>query len=84
MKILKKKNSTAMLSTGGDLEAIGDLASYCLFYLFDFPEQQFHIYLIFVLKSVSATPKSSKGTAGRSGYDDSTLPLVDKSQGQFC
>uniref|UniRef100_A0A803XR10 ARVCF delta catenin family member n=1 Tax=Meleagris gallopavo TaxID=9103 RepID=A0A803XR10_MELGA len=31
-------------------------------------------------QSVSATPKSSKGTAGRSGYDDSTLPLVDKSQ----
>ncbi|KFR08249.1 Armadillo repeat protein deleted in velo-cardio-facial syndrome, partial [Opisthocomus hoazin] len=25
-------------------------------------------------------PKGSKGTAGRSGYDDSTLPLVDKSQ----
>uniref|UniRef100_A0A8C8BI91 ARVCF delta catenin family member n=1 Tax=Otus sunia TaxID=257818 RepID=A0A8C8BI91_9STRI len=35
-------------------------------------------------QSVSATPKGSKGTAGRSGYDDSTLPLVDKSQGQFC
>ncbi|KAM7089990.1 splicing regulator ARVCF isoform 1-T1 [Ciconia maguari] len=31
-------------------------------------------------QSVSATPKGSKGTAGRSGYDDSTLPLVDKSQ----
>uniref|UniRef100_A0A8C9FBS4 ARVCF delta catenin family member n=1 Tax=Pavo cristatus TaxID=9049 RepID=A0A8C9FBS4_PAVCR len=31
-------------------------------------------------QSFSATPKSSKGTAGRSGYDDSTLPLVDKSQ----
>lgn len=53
-------------------------------YLFDFPEQQFHIYLVFVLKSVSATPKSSKAAAGRSGYDDSTLPLVDKSQGRFC
>ncbi|KGL95818.1 Armadillo repeat protein deleted in velo-cardio-facial syndrome, partial [Charadrius vociferus] len=25
-------------------------------------------------------PKGSKGTSGRSGYDDSTLPLVDKSQ----
>ncbi|XP_075625326.1 splicing regulator ARVCF isoform X2 [Balearica regulorum gibbericeps] len=31
-------------------------------------------------QSVSATSKGSKGTAGRSGYDDSTLPLVDKSQ----
>ncbi|XP_017590224.1 PREDICTED: armadillo repeat protein deleted in velo-cardio-facial syndrome [Corvus brachyrhynchos] len=31
-------------------------------------------------QSVSAAPKGSKGTAGRSGYDDSTLPLVDKSQ----
>ncbi|XP_069727177.1 splicing regulator ARVCF isoform X4 [Phaenicophaeus curvirostris] len=31
-------------------------------------------------QSVSATPKGSKGTAGKSGYDDSTLPLVDKSQ----
>ncbi|XP_066835217.1 splicing regulator ARVCF isoform X4 [Anser cygnoides] len=31
-------------------------------------------------QSVSATPKGSKGTAGRSAYDDSTLPLVDKSQ----
>uniref|UniRef100_A0A8C3Y6Y6 ARVCF delta catenin family member n=1 Tax=Catharus ustulatus TaxID=91951 RepID=A0A8C3Y6Y6_CATUS len=35
-------------------------------------------------QSVSAAPKGSKGTAGRSGYDDSTLPLVDKSQGRFC
>lgn len=40
--------------------------------------------MIFVLQSVSTTPKGSKGTAGRSAYDDSTLPLVDKSQGQFC
>ncbi|NXH23027.1 ARVC protein, partial [Bucco capensis] len=31
-------------------------------------------------QSASAAPKGSKGTAGRSGYDDSTLPLVDKSQ----
>ncbi|XP_074462811.1 splicing regulator ARVCF isoform X4 [Larus michahellis] len=31
-------------------------------------------------QSVSAAPKGSKGTAGRAGYDDSTLPLVDKSQ----
>uniref|UniRef100_A0A452INJ1 ARVCF delta catenin family member n=1 Tax=Gopherus agassizii TaxID=38772 RepID=A0A452INJ1_9SAUR len=35
-------------------------------------------------QSVSAAPKGSKGTSGKSGYDDSTLPLVDKSQGQFC
>ncbi|XP_059569452.1 splicing regulator ARVCF isoform X3 [Alligator mississippiensis] len=31
-------------------------------------------------QTVSATPKGSKGTSGKSGYDDSTLPLVDKSQ----
>uniref|UniRef100_A0A8C0GQG1 ARVCF delta catenin family member n=1 Tax=Chelonoidis abingdonii TaxID=106734 RepID=A0A8C0GQG1_CHEAB len=31
-------------------------------------------------QSVSAAPKGSKGTSGKSGYDDSTLPLVDKSQ----
>ncbi|XP_048370582.1 armadillo repeat protein deleted in velo-cardio-facial syndrome isoform X4 [Sphaerodactylus townsendi] len=31
-------------------------------------------------QSASATPKGSKGTSCRSGYDDSTLPLVDKSQ----
>uniref|UniRef100_A0A670JLZ4 ARVCF delta catenin family member n=1 Tax=Podarcis muralis TaxID=64176 RepID=A0A670JLZ4_PODMU len=32
-------------------------------------------------QSASATPKGSKGTSCKSGYDDSTLPLVDKSQG---
>ncbi|XP_062814591.1 splicing regulator ARVCF isoform X2 [Anolis carolinensis] len=31
-------------------------------------------------QSGSATPKGSKGTSCKSGYDDSTLPLVDKSQ----
>ncbi|CAM4564956.1 splicing regulator ARVCF isoform X1 [Lepidochelys kempii] len=31
-------------------------------------------------QSVSAAPKGPKGTSGKSGYDDSTLPLVDKSQ----
>ncbi|XP_060125738.1 splicing regulator ARVCF isoform X1 [Zootoca vivipara] len=31
-------------------------------------------------QSASATPKGSKGTSCKSGYDDSTLPLVDKSQ----
>ncbi|XP_019394572.1 PREDICTED: armadillo repeat protein deleted in velo-cardio-facial syndrome isoform X5 [Crocodylus porosus] len=31
-------------------------------------------------QTVSAAPKGSKGTSGKSGYDDSTLPLVDKSQ----
>nr|XP_056715248.1 splicing regulator ARVCF isoform X3 [Euleptes europaea] len=31
-------------------------------------------------QSASAAPKGSKGTSCRSGYDDSTLPLVDKSQ----
>ncbi|XP_019362524.1 PREDICTED: armadillo repeat protein deleted in velo-cardio-facial syndrome isoform X3 [Gavialis gangeticus] len=31
-------------------------------------------------QTVSAAPKGSRGTSGKSGYDDSTLPLVDKSQ----
>ncbi|XP_075754427.1 splicing regulator ARVCF isoform X1 [Pelodiscus sinensis] len=31
-------------------------------------------------QNVPAAPKGSKGTSGKSGYDDSTLPLVDKSQ----
>ncbi|XP_077165107.1 splicing regulator ARVCF isoform X3 [Paroedura picta] len=31
-------------------------------------------------QSASAAPKGSKGTSCKSGYDDSTLPLVDKSQ----
>uniref|UniRef100_K7F2T3 ARVCF delta catenin family member n=1 Tax=Pelodiscus sinensis TaxID=13735 RepID=K7F2T3_PELSI len=31
-------------------------------------------------QTVPAAPKGSKGTSGKSGYDDSTLPLVDKSQ----
>ncbi|KAG8146309.1 hypothetical protein E2320_012670, partial [Naja naja] len=33
--------------------------------------------------TASATTKGSKSTSCKSGYDDSTLPLVDKSQGLF-
>uniref|UniRef100_A0A8C8S3A2 ARVCF delta catenin family member n=1 Tax=Pelusios castaneus TaxID=367368 RepID=A0A8C8S3A2_9SAUR len=33
-----------------------------------------------LFQSVSAASKGSKGPSGKSGYDDSTLPLVDKSQ----
>uniref|UniRef100_A0A8C6XV87 ARVCF delta catenin family member n=1 Tax=Naja naja TaxID=35670 RepID=A0A8C6XV87_NAJNA len=34
-------------------------------------------------QTASATTKGSKSTSCKSGYDDSTLPLVDKSQGLF-